>query len=73
MAGLMDWVVHCARWGPNQERRLASLFASIKIFYATEAVADRLNFLRLTMLKNKVGTPELTASAAELRALIPFF
>ena len=59
--------------GGAQTKRGGLQFASIKIFYATEAVEDRLNFLRLTMLKNKAGAPELTASAAELRALIPFF
>ena len=34
---LMDWVVHNALWGPNQEKSLAALCASIKIFMPPKA------------------------------------
>ena len=55
--------------GPKPREEDCSLVCQHHDFFcATEAVDDRLSFL----IKNKIGTPELAASA-ELRALTPFF
>ena len=72
VAGLLSWIVHAPEWGPNQELRLAAIFQRMQVYYTGGQVTDRLNTLKLSMITSG-GTPELTASAAELRALIPFF
>ena len=43
-----------------------------RLFYSQHKVADRLNILKPSMFGEKASTPELSANAAEVRALVPF-
>ena len=70
---LLDWVARsCRDWGSNMETRVAEVFRRMQVFYTANGVTDRLNNLKVSMLRTG-NSPELTASAAELRSLIPFF
>ena len=72
LGGLFDFVLNNRAYGPNKEARLAHLCADLQAYYHRAQTADRLNTLTLTMIKPKKGSIELSASGAEVRALVPY-
>ena len=72
LGGLFDLVLNNRAYGPNKEARLAQLWAELQAYYHRAQTADRLNTLTLTMIKPKKGSIELSASGAEVRAIVPF-
>ena len=48
------------------------LWHRVQVFYRQHKVADHLNILKPSMFRDKASTPELSARAEEVRALVPF-
>ena len=72
LGSLFDLVVSFKDWGPNIDARCSMLWHRVQVFYRQHKVADRLNILKPSMFREKASTPELSAGAAEVRALVPF-
>ena len=58
--------------GANHKARVGTLWGSLRAWYQTEGVADRLQSLVPTMIKAPDKRPKLRCKAAECRALVPF-
>lgn len=58
--------------GRSKEERTNALWQRIQQFYSDNQVKDRLNSLVFAMIKQQGKYPKLRASAAQVRALVPF-
>ena len=71
IAGLFDLYLRDRAHGETVARKLLQLWRHLQVYYKGNQVQDRLNVLKESMLKTN-GTPEISCSASELRALVPF-
>ena len=71
IAGLFDLYLRDRTHGETVARKLLQLWRHLQVYYKGNQVQDRLNALKESMLKTN-GTPEISCSASELRALVPF-
>lgn len=70
--GNVLWLVVKQLPGPNMGAQIACLWERMQRFYADHDVADRLTSLHRTMIRQQSKSPLLRASAAQVRALVPF-
>ena len=72
LGGLFHLILADRSLGHNIDERCAWLWEAVQKFYHRTNVVDKLHNLTVTMVKPKKGSIELTGSAAQIRALIPF-
>jgi hypothetical protein len=58
--------------GASQKERCVALWREVQAFYEARGVQDKLQSLSLGMISKRGASPKLRASAAQVRALVPF-
>ena len=72
LGGLLHLMLSDAGIGRNIEMRCRWLWGQIQEFYRRTGTVDKLYDLTVTMIKPKKGSIELSGSAAQIRALVPY-
>ena len=72
LGGLLHLMLSDAGIGRNEDQRCRWLWGQIQEFYRRHGTVDKLYDLTRTMIKPKKGSIELSGSAAQIRALVPF-
>jgi hypothetical protein len=58
--------------GRNRTQKVQNLWLKLQDWYARNGVEDRLEQLKVTMIKQQAKAPKLRSKAAQARALVPF-
>ena len=72
LGGLFHMVLSDEGLGRNEDLRCEWLWRQVQEHYDRNGVKDKLNNLTRKMIKPKKGSIELSGSAAQVRALVPF-
>ena len=70
-----NFLMHLVRYrmqGQNMKARCSALWLRLQAWYEAQGVQDRLQNLTLGMLCKEKASPKLRASAAQVRALVPW-
>ena len=70
LGSILYFLVRLARYGENKEIKCSQVWRLILDFYQEKGVKDKLKSLKLNKFDHK--PPHLKASAAQIRALVPF-